>query len=181
MFLDREFGPWGSVFRAFEPLLSCQLTLVVPEFPRHLYFCHQSPPGACTSAIEKGQNYANLMQAGNVAANTWHDSQARPSFSYFPSGASAGTSKCVYQIGTACKSISHLQPLWSGGALRAKSSTTGCAKAEYHTLIFIAPRLPIWLHNHHIWDPSPAFLWHGSKGRVLAQVLSPVFLFPAPA
>lgn len=63
-----------SVFRAFKPLLSCQLTLVLPEFPRHWYFCHQSPPGACTSAIEKGQNYANLMQAGNVIANTWHDS-----------------------------------------------------------------------------------------------------------
>lgn len=121
VFLDREFGPWGSEFRAFEPFLSCQLTLVLPEFPRHLYFCHQSPPGACTSAIEKGQNYANQMQAGNVVANTWHDSQARPSFSHFPSGASAGTSNYIYQIVMACRSISHLQPLWSDGALGAKS------------------------------------------------------------
>lgn len=53
-------------------------------------------------------------------------------------------------------------------------SQSGSAKAKYHTLIFIAPRLPIWLHNHHIWDPSPAFPWRGSKGKVLAQVLSPV-------
>lgn len=116
-------------FRAFEPFLSCQLTLVVPEFPRHSCFCHQSPPGACTSAIEKGGNYANLMQAGNAAANTWQDSQARPSFSYFPSGASAGSSKSVHRIGTAFKPISHLQPLRSVGALGAGPFSICCAKA----------------------------------------------------
>lgn len=116
-------------FRAFEVFPSCQLTPVVPEFPRHSCFRHQSPPGACTSAIEKGGNYANLMQAGNAAANTWQDSQARLSFSYFPWGASAGSSNSAHQIGTVFKPVSHLQPLCCVGILGAGSFSICCAKA----------------------------------------------------
>lgn len=97
----------------------------------------QNSPGTCTSVIKALQVRALLLlrkgkimqiwcrQAMWQAANTWHDSQARPSFSYFPSGGSAGTSDCVYQIGMACKSISHLQSLWSSGALGGKSFPTG--------------------------------------------------------
>lgn len=75
------------------------------------------------------------MQAGSVAANAWHSSQARPSFSHFPSGISAGISKCVYQIGRAFYPVSYLQSLCSDGALQAWSCSICCTKVVYHSII----------------------------------------------